>query len=92
MICSALESVVSADEELMGLREEALQLQQEGQRKHQDDEAVGERLAVVYERLQVLGTDVAEVRASKILAGLGFSTTMQGRCTKSFSGGWQMQI
>lgn len=46
----------------------------------------------MYERLQVLGTDVAEVRASKILAGLGFSTTMQGRCTKSFSGGWQMQI
>lgn len=91
MICSALESVVSVDEELMGWREEALQLQQ-GQRKHQDDEAVGERLAVVYERLQVLGTDVAEVRASKILAGLGFSTTMQGRCTKSSSGGWQMQI
>lgn len=47
--CSALESVVFVDEELMGLREEALQLQQEGQRKHQDDEAVGERLAVVYE-------------------------------------------
>lgn len=90
--CSALEYVVSVDEELMGLREEAVQLQQEGQRKHQDDEAVGERLTVVYERLQVLGRNVAEVRASKILAGLGFSTAVQGRCTKSFSGGWRMQI
>lgn len=84
--------MLSVDEGLMGLREEAVQLQQEGQRKYQDDEAVWERLTVVYERLQVLGRNVAEVRASKILAGLGFSTAVQGRCTKSFSGNWRMQI
>ncbi|KAK4602275.1 hypothetical protein RGQ29_011356 [Quercus rubra] len=33
-----------------------------------------------------------EVLASKILAGLGFTKDMQGRPTRSFSGGWRMRI
>ncbi|KAL0440697.1 UNVERIFIED_CONTAM: ABC transporter F family member 4 [Sesamum radiatum] len=39
-----------------------------------------------------MGSDAAEAQASKILAGLGFSKDMQGRPTKSFSGGWRMRI
>jgi len=39
-----------------------------------------------------MGSDAAESQASKILAGLGFTKDMQGRPTKSFSGGWRMRI
>ncbi|KAL0355760.1 UNVERIFIED_CONTAM: ABC transporter F family member 4 [Sesamum radiatum] len=39
-----------------------------------------------------VSTDAAEAQASKILAGLGFTKDMQGRPTKSFSGGWRMRI
>lgn len=94
---TALESVVSADAELVRLREEAARLQSlseakagEGDGDEADD--TGEQLTAVFEQLQVLGTDAAEARASKILAGLGFSVAMQGRATKSFSGGWRMRI
>ncbi|XP_024385022.1 ABC transporter F family member 4 [Physcomitrium patens] len=93
---TALESVVSADEELIRLREEAAKLQSHSDTNngYDDDEAddVGEQLTVLYEKMQALGTDAAEARASKILAGLGFSIAMQGRATKSFSGGWRMRI
>ncbi|CBI35509.3 unnamed protein product, partial [Vitis vinifera] len=33
-----------------------------------------------------------DAQASKILAGLGFTKEMQGRVTRSFSGGWRMRI
>ena len=71
---TALESVVSADEELVRLREEAAKLQEQSTgADDEDDDDTGEKLTVVFEKLQVLGTDAAEARASKILAGLGFS-------------------
>ena len=91
---TALEAVVSADAELIGLREEAARLQTLSESKGDDDEAddIGEQLTAVFEKLQLLGTDAAEARGSKILAGLGFSIAMQGRATKSFSGGWRMRI
>ena len=53
---------------------------------------VGEKLAELYKQLQLLGSDAAEDQASKILAGLGFTKEMQGRATRSFSGGWRMRI
>ena len=55
-------------------------------------DGVGEKLAELYENLQLLGSDAAEAQASKILAGLGFTKDMQGRATRSFSGGWRMRI
>lgn len=42
--------------------------------------------------MKVLGADSAEPRARRILAGLGFSTAMQDRATKDFSGGWRMRV
>ncbi|RZC73409.1 hypothetical protein C5167_048888 [Papaver somniferum] len=57
-----------------------------------EDDGAGEKLAELYERLQVIGADAAESQASKILAGLGFTTDMQLRSTQSFSGGWRMRI
>ncbi|KAL0725633.1 hypothetical protein Bca4012_040232 [Brassica carinata] len=84
---TALQAVVSANEELVKLREEAEALQNSN---GEDD--TGEKLAEVYERLQMLGSDAAEAQASKILAGLGFTKEMQVRATESFSGGWRMRI
>ncbi|KAF8093715.1 hypothetical protein N665_0379s0009 [Sinapis alba] len=86
---SALLAVVSANEELVKLREEAAALQNSS---GEDDDDSGEKLAELYERLQILGSDAAEAQASKILAGLGFTKDMQVRPTKSFSGGWRMRI
>ncbi|KAI3878844.1 hypothetical protein MKX03_000654 [Papaver bracteatum] len=93
---SALEAVVSANEELVKLREEVatlqkLSLDRDNENNSEDDDA-GEKLAELYERLQVIGADAAESQASKILAGLGFTTDMQVRSTQSFSGGWRMRI
>ncbi|KAG6389703.1 hypothetical protein SASPL_151176 [Salvia splendens] len=96
---TALEAVVSANEELVKLREEVATLQDAstmstGDSEEDDDEGndVGEKLSELYEKLQLMGSDAAEAQASKILAGLGFTKDMQGRATRSFSGGWRMRI
>jgi ABC-type dipeptide/oligopeptide/nickel transport system ATPase subunit len=34
----------------------------------------------------------APARAAAILAGLSFTSEMQGRSTKKFSGGWRMRV
>ncbi|KAL5758079.1 hypothetical protein ACOSP7_020690 [Xanthoceras sorbifolium] len=94
----ALQAVVSANEELVKLREEVASLQNSLSVAGGEDEDIdngddaGEKLAELYDRLQILGSDAAEAQASKILAGLGFTKEMQGRPTRSFSGGWRMRI
>ncbi|KAK7328346.1 hypothetical protein VNO77_22450 [Canavalia gladiata] len=96
---TALEAVVSANDELVKIRQEVAFLQNatsvEGSvdkdNNYEEDDA-GEKLAELYEKLQLMGSDAAEAQASKILAGLGFTKDMQGRPTKSFSGGWRMRI
>ncbi|XP_022729575.1 ABC transporter F family member 4-like [Durio zibethinus] len=95
---TALQAVVSANEELLRLREEVSVLQNSSSAPGGEDDSdlngddAGERLAELYEKLQILGSDAAEAQASKILAGLGFTKEMQGRPTRSFSGGWRMRI
>ncbi|XP_031091890.1 ABC transporter F family member 4 [Ipomoea triloba] len=94
---TALEAVVSANEELIKTRQEAASLQDlaasVGENEDDDDgNDVGEKLAELYDKLQIMGSDAAEAQASKILAGLGFTKAMQGRPTRSFSGGWRMRI
>ena len=96
---TVLQAVVSANEELVKLREEVASLQKsdgpaEGENNGDDydEDDSGERLAELYEKLQLMGSDAAESQASKILAGLGFTKDMQGRPTRSFSGGWRMRI
>lgn len=42
--------------------------------------------------MKAIGADSAEPRARRILAGLGFSKSMQDRATKNFSGGWRMRV
>ncbi|KAK6914197.1 ABC transporter-like, ATP-binding domain [Dillenia turbinata] len=94
---TALEAVVSANEELVRLRQEVASLQNSTTAEGDDENSVngddtGEKLSELYEKLQLIGSDAAEAQASKILAGLGFTIQMQGRPTKSFSGGWRMRI
>lgn len=96
---TALEAVVSANEELVKLRQEVASLQNassssagDNDGKDDDDDDAGEKLAELYEKLELLGSDAAEAQASKILAGLGFTKDMQARPTRSFSGGWRMRI
>ncbi|KAG9131097.1 hypothetical protein Leryth_023687 [Lithospermum erythrorhizon] len=90
---SALEAVVAANEELIKLRQEAASLaNSNGDENGDDGDETGDRLAELYEKLELMGSDAAESQASKILNGLGFTKDMQGRPTKSFSGGWRMRI
>lgn len=46
----------------------------------------------LYERLEELDADKAEMRASRILHGLGFTAAMQQKKLKDFSGGWRMRV
>jgi len=55
-------------------------------------EEIIDALNSVYERLDDLDADTAEMRARSILSGLGFSHQMQSKVTKDFSGGWRMRV
>ncbi|VFQ76021.1 unnamed protein product [Cuscuta campestris] len=54
--------------------------------------AIAQRLEEIYKRLELIDAYSAESRAASILAGLSFTTEMQKRATKTFSGGWRMRI
>ncbi|KAL4423989.1 hypothetical protein ABPG75_001290 [Micractinium tetrahymenae] len=83
---TALEAVMSVDTERARLEAEA-----EALADQQGDE-VEARLEDIYERLDALESDMAEVRAASILHGLGFDKDMQNKATRDFSGGWRMRI
>jgi ATP-binding cassette subfamily F protein 2 len=82
---TALEAVLS----LCAAESARLEKQLESLASAEDADALMEQ---IYERLDELDPATAEVRASKILFGLGFTDDMQARVTSSFSGGWRMRI
>lgn len=57
----------------------------------EDDDSQAQ-LMDIYERLDEMEADTAEVRAAEILHGLGFSRAMMLKKCKDFSGGWRMRI
>ncbi|KAJ8871117.1 hypothetical protein PR048_027421 [Dryococelus australis] len=77
---TALQCVMEVDEERLRLEKLADQLV-----ACEDDESQ-EQLMDVYERLDAMSADTAEMRAANILHGLGFSKNMQNKQTKDFSG------
>lgn len=83
---TALEAVMAADEERIKLEALAEELATMEDNESQD------YLMSVYERLDDLGADTAEARASHILSGLQFDSKMQNKKCKDFSGGWRMRI
>merc|ERR1712072_117449 len=83
---SALEAVMEADEERLRLEKLAEEL------ALNEDEESQDYLMEVYERLDEIGADTAEVKASQLLKGLGFNAAMQNKECKDYSGGWRMRI
>ncbi|ELW64833.1 ATP-binding cassette sub-family F member 2 [Tupaia chinensis] len=79
-----LQCVMEVDTERAMLEKEAERL------AHEDAEC--EKLMELYERLEELDADKAEMRASRILHGLGFTPAMQRKKLKDFSGGWRMRV
>ncbi|RYY32966.1 ABC-F family ATP-binding cassette domain-containing protein, partial [archaeon] len=90
---TALEAVVAVDVERTRLQEtaEALESLLTGEDNPEQD-ALNERLFEVYERLDELGADQSEMRASLILHGLGFTNETMAKKCRDFSGGWRMRI
>lgn len=86
---TAVETVLRADVKRLALLEEAQKLEDEIEKGNMK---VQEQLNEVYAELKAIGADSAEPRARRILAGLGFSKSMQDRATKNFSGGWRMRV
>lgn len=56
------------------------------------DPALSSELTEVYNQLQSIESDKAPAKASIILSGLGFTSVMQQKPTKTFSGGWRMRL
>merc|ERR1712223_86058 len=83
---TAIQAVMEADEERIKLEKLAEELA-----TIEDNEAQ-EYLMQVYERLDDLGADSAEARASHLLSGLQFTAAMQNKTCKDFSGGWRMRV
>ncbi len=77
---SLIDTVLEGDQERLALLAEA------------ERDAPPDRLAAIYDRLNVIGADAAPARAATILAGLGFDATAQARPVGSFSGGWRMRV
>eukprot|EP01023_Acetabularia_acetabulum_P041966 TRINITY_DN4114_c0_g2_i5.p1 TRINITY_DN4114_c0_g2~~TRINITY_DN4114_c0_g2_i5.p1 ORF type:complete len:647 (+),score=113.56 TRINITY_DN4114_c0_g2_i5:94-1941(+) len=84
---TALEVVKSVDAEKVRLEREADKLAEQ-----EMTEDVEQQLTDIYERLDLLDSGTSESRAAQILHGLGFTTEMQNKQTKNFSGGWRMRI
>ncbi|CAM4801828.1 unnamed protein product [Rotaria magnacalcarata] len=87
---SALEILLIADVKRVKLLEEQKQL--EAQLETSRDNDLQDKLRHVYDELKAINADAAEPKARRILAGLGFTSKMISRPSKSFSGGWRMRI
>lgn len=83
---SALQCVMEVDEERLKLEKLADELA-----TREDDESQ-DQLMDIYDRLDDMNADMAEVKAARILHGLGFDKMMQQKQAKDFSGGWRMRI
>ncbi|XP_063964284.1 ATP-binding cassette sub-family F member 2-like [Lytechinus pictus] len=83
---TALECVLEVDAERVRLEKESEEL------AHLEGPEAEDRLLDIYDRLDELDADKAEVNAGRILHGLGFTKEMMQTKTKDFSGGWRMRI
>jgi len=83
---TALQCVMEADQERIKLEKLAEEL------ASSEDEEQQAYLMEVYDRLDDLGAETAEARASHLLFGLGFNAAMQAKKCKDYSGGWRMRI
>ena len=104
---TALEAVMSVDTERENLEKEVENLNEaltllaeeddglatdDGKTVEEQQNDLMDALNYLYERLDLLDADTAEMRARSILKGLGFTHEMQSKFTKDFSGGWRMRV
>ncbi|KAH8045264.1 ATPase [Aureococcus anophagefferens] len=86
----ALQAVFEVDDERKQLEAEAERVNDAiGACDDEDEQTAQRRLNGLYASASSAAT--AEVRASTILHGLGFTPKMQTMATKEFSGGWRMR-
>ncbi|KAI6241653.1 BMA-ABCF-2, isoform b [Aphelenchoides fujianensis] len=83
---TALKAVCNVDQERIKLEALAEEL------ATSEDEEAHDKLLDIYERLDEMDADKAEVKAAAILHGLGFSRSMMLKKCKDFSGGWRMRV
>jgi len=89
----AVDMVLKADKKRLELLAEEKHLLKALESKDEKiSEDANKRLKVVYAEMEAIGADKAESKARRILSGLGFTTEMQSRPTKNFSGGWRMRV
>lgn len=90
---TALQAVMESNDEIAHLEEKAAALNDAMAEADEDQQAeIQTSLESIYDRLDQLDASTAEARATSILHGLGFTTTMMGQNTCEFSGGWRMRV
>lgn len=89
----AVDMVLKADKKRLELIAEEQHLLKAVESTNDKESAeANKRLKEVYVEMEAIGADKAESRARRILSGLGFTTEMQARPCKNFSGGWRMRV
>ncbi|KAL7511322.1 hypothetical protein ACHAXN_008246 [Cyclotella atomus] len=90
---TALQAVMESNDEVALLEEKANKLNDAMAEADEEQQAeIQTNLEAIYDRLDQLDAATAEARATSILHGLGFTTTMMGMTTREFSGGWRMRV
>lgn len=62
------------------------------ERELHDPKTTVPRQEIIMDRLEELDPEWTKPKAAKLLHGLGFTSTMQNKATRDFSGGWRMRI
>jgi ATP-binding cassette subfamily F protein 3 len=90
---SVIETALRPGEHLLALEDELATLPERlaAATDHDEQERLGARLADVHAEYDRLGGNHREVRARRILAGLGFRPGEEERPLRSFSGGYVMR-
>ena len=84
---------MESNDEVAHLEDKANKLNDAMAEADEDEQAeIQTSLEAIYDRLDQLDVSTAESRATTILHGLGFTTTMMGMTTREFSGGWRMRV
>ncbi len=81
--CAAIDYVIDGDQELRQLQQQLVAAEQQGD---------GIKLAELHATLDIIGGYRAQVRASRLMDGLGFTTAQEQQPVSSFSGGWRMRL
>ena len=93
-----LEEEVAAEEKtptevvIYEVQEEMKRLEAESERILEEEGPESELLQDIYNRLDSMDPSTFEVRAAKLLHGLGFSQDFMEKKTKDLSGGWRMRV